>query len=271
MVSCRPSRPLRLGLLIPSACGIWKPGATVAEAKPYRHYDAVQPVPFLAISARFETRAANALQGSLPENFVWCVIPEDRVNDVTSPIYFYLNWKTLLRNLIGKRRQIRIFFLGSTGLAIKKDSAEITFRVRVSIVPILNDQPRNSRKFSDIVGYQCGLMRQRNGGDQQVIRADQVPLSREVGSQFSVNARRLIVKRQASEVFQECGNHRQAVCGPVAPVCAEVKLSVDNSAGDDFLTWQGGKSAGDGRIVIAQKRYTSIGVQQIDHNGFLFS
>lgn len=94
-------------------------------------------------------------------------------------------------------------------------------------------------------------MRQRNGGDQQVVRANQVPLGRQVGAQFSINPCGRIIKRQASEVFQECGDQRQAVRGPVASVCTEIELGVDNGAGDDVVTRQGRKFAGNVRIVSA--------------------
>ena len=85
--------------------------------------------------------------------------------------------------------------------------------MRASNFPVFDDQPCDSRKFPGIVGDQSGLVCQRDGGDQQVIRANQVPLSCEIGAQLSINACGRIVKRQVFEIFQERGDQRQAVCG----------------------------------------------------------
>ena len=85
------------------------------------------------------------------------------------------------------------------------------------------------------MGNKGCLLHKGDGTDQKVIGADQSALAGKIRAQPAINLRRLIIKRDASEVNQEIFNGFERTLRLSAPIGTVVEFRFDDGANSDVL------------------------------------
>src|SRR5690606_851894 len=127
---------------------------------------------------------------------------------------------------------------------------------------------RNKPELCGIVCDQSQPVRQRDGGDEQIVGADRCPCPFERGSNFAGHRCSAVVERERDEGFEECSQLLEIVACARTLVCTEHELRLYHRTQHDFRWFRALHARHDRSGALCEVLDASVRIEQVLHSSF---